>query len=1353
MPGELTRAPAVGRALNTFINNQGLPATSVNRNIFAGKDLAIPEQRQEVIDGLNKALAEKNYNSQNIEKIVNAIEKLGGTVAQTATIVPTTEVTPQDRAAVNELVADTATEVKPEVKPETPVLDATTIAQQALADIENQTETVDQTTVPLDKQDLGAPVESYSGTLADTEQTRFNVYKTPDGFVTEITRPSPIKGEPPAVSRTEHKTKKQVEAAKRKTAGTLGGLKKAPINELFNKPTYEGKALNREQRRIAERGNFRQLLSSLINTQPKEIQRILRKILSQGLTTKLVVGATAENTSGYYDAGTDTIVLNPQEGLFSGFTESTFLHEASHAALAQALNNPDLQITKDFFKFYSDIKDQMGDMYGGQDLQEFAAELIGNPEFQALLKDTRAPKAPPGKNMWTNIMEAIARFFGFRPEQSAYTKGLDFIDKILDVSQGVEPTLSDRLFLGTPAVAVKAIGDMFNAAPPFAKKVDAIKNTISNLKGKGLKRMALGVLRIDQMGKLYGVQLPGLKLLADYVLKRYARIENDIKRIVGNYREFEKINKRVPEQVEKLWKIAEQARKKEFDLLGIDKDPETGALLFDKNKLTAAQLREFQALERKYKSLDKDVQGMYRKMREDYLKSFNAYGKLILDQVTNTKTKQKLIEEFRRKISKVGYIPMVRFGDYYLSFEDPTGQHFTYSFGSIRERDLFITANKAKLTGQRKWDRSEISKGGIDAAAFPSDAFIRKLMDNIPNNPDGTPSLAKGEMWDMYLELYPESSVVHRLRKAKETGGASSDMVRVYGDTMVKWTRKLVNMEYLPQIQQEIRNIQQQGKNYKPTSDKAPSNSTINAVVDEILARKDFIESPHYSTLIAKSSIASYSLFILGNISSAIINLTAVPLLVAPLLWGQYAKSGKISFNDVNKAIITASKLAVPWGKDSWRDNPKYKNLAAKLMEFAQLEHTMQREILEGARQKTEDYNSYYARMMNLFSVPFTAAETYSRSTAAIATYDLAIAAGKTEEVAVREALDMVRDTHTSGMAAEGPRYLQNSFMGGLGRVMFTFKTFIWNSAFVTAYAMQQSLKGESAEVKSMARRQVLGIFGMSAAIGGINGLPFYGAAATFANMINALLGDDEEPFNAKDEMRAFTNEFVYKGPLNYLTNLEISNRAGIANGLLFREDPYSLEQNGYLMTAVMQALGPLGSYALNIERNFGKQWEAGNYGRALESLQPSMTRNIFKGARYTMEGARTIKGEPIDTDINGYNLFMQFFGFSPADVTSLYENRATALNFQNQVRAIKRRLIDRWYAAYTAGDFATADEARRKLDKLGLKFPGLVNKDTLSRSYKTRESQKKDLVAGVKFDNALRPIVTERFLDEFGII
>jgi len=284
---------------------------------------------------------------------------------------------------------------------------------------------------------------------------------------------------------TEEQARKQ--ASKEEAAKTTASIQAGVTDTLnrtgkkaFNKPTYQGKALNRAQRRIAEKGNFKQLLSSLINTQPKEIQRVLRKIRSQGLATKLVIGATPEGTSGYYDAATDTIFLNPQEGVFSGLTEHTFLHEATHAALAQALNNPDLQITKDFFKFYSDIKDQMGDMYGGQDLQEFAAELVGNPEFQALLKGTKAPDAPASKNLFRSIMEAIARFFGFRPQQTAYDKGLDFIDKVLDVSQGVEPTLFDRLLLGTPQSAGNALRDAIRGVPTLAgKNKERVLNTLS----------------------------------------------------------------------------------------------------------------------------------------------------------------------------------------------------------------------------------------------------------------------------------------------------------------------------------------------------------------------------------------------------------------------------------------------------------------------------------------------------------------------------------------------------------------------------------------------------------------------------------------------------------------------------------------------------------------------------------------------------------------------------------------------------------------------------------------------------------------------------------------------------------
>jgi len=50
----------------------------------------------------------------------------------------------------------------------------------------------------------------------------------------------------------------------------------------------------------------------------------------------------------------------------------------------------------------------------------------------------------------------------------------------------------------------------------------------------------------------------------------------------------------------------------------------------------------------------------------------------------------------------------------------------------------------------------------------------------------------------------------------------------------------------------------------------------------------------------------------------------------------------------------------------------------------------------------------------------------------------------------------------------------------------------------------------------------------MSATVAGVNGLPFFGAAATFANIIAALIPDDEEePFNARTWTREFVGDFV----------------------------------------------------------------------------------------------------------------------------------------------------------------------------------------------------------------------------------
>jgi hypothetical protein len=225
--------------------------------------------------------------------------------------------------------------------------------------------------------------------------------------------------------------------------------------------------------------------------------------------------------------------------------------------------------------------------------------------------------------------------------------------------------------------------------------------------------------------------------------------------------------------------------------------------------------------------------------------------------------------------------------------------------------------------------------------------------------------------------------------------------------------------------------------------------------------------------------------------------------------------------------------------------------------------------------------------------------------------------------------------------------------------------------------------------------------------------------------------------------------DFLFKGPLNYATNLEISNRVGIANGLLFREDPYSVEQNGLLMTAVMQSTGPVGSFALNLERNVPKQLERGEYLRAIESMSPSGLRNLFKTTRFAQEGARTANGQPIMEDFNGFQLALQALGFTPAELSNLYENRSAALNFQSKVRTKKQKILKQYYLGETLGDRGLKRKALADYRKFARNFPSLINEDTLARSFKSRAKSEQELLYGVKFDKNLLPDIEERFFDD----
>jgi hypothetical protein len=1301
LPGEQTRAPSVGKALNDFLKGQGLPVNAATKKAFAGRDLAVPEQRAQVATDL-RAVAERSNSAANIDAINNVIQQLEPTAAATAVedapvAGPTVEAAPVAKPAVEAAPAqETTTEPAAVETSKKPTKDD--IPQQGVQFFPN-------------------------GKITDIGIKQLAIAHTKNMRKPKALRDSGI---------TEAFNWFMNEDNASVTEANLAAYQKAVDAFTMNAPVYRGAAFSPEISQLATRGRLAPLLNKLIPSQSPEIQRILRKIGTQNLRTRIVVGATPEGTSGFYDAATDVITLNPT----SGMNEHTALHETGHASLAQALNDPNLQITKDFFKFFSDIKTQMGDAYGGQNLQEFVAELVSNPEFQALLKQIKAPQS---KTMWQTIMDSIAKFFGFRKEQSAYDKGLDFIDKLLDVSQGVEPTLTDQLFLGTPKMAMDATAKILTGTPEFvSKKADSLGNAISRISsegGGGLVSRALSALRLQDMARMAAEKFPELskklKALQAAILSRQGALEKKIKEIQDNYRVFEKIQKKFPRAVETLGTIALKARKGEYDLVGVD--PE-----FDVTKLSPEQKAEFTALANQFRSLPSEVQTMYKDMRQGYRDVFLAYKKFVLDKAKDGSQRAELETQFTRNAPAIGYMPALRFGEYFLEYTDVSSgveERVVTAFESPAQRSRFIAENRNIIKGDPlPFDKAETAT--FSPERFPPESFVSKVMDVIPQG-------QKDDVYQVLLSLYPESTYMDRMKRYKGTEGASIDVVRGYGDTMLKGVRKVNALEYLPQVQNAIDEII-----------KERGTGLSQAIRDEIIRRNNtgFMQNPSYGKMTSFFATGAYSLFLLGNASSALINTSAILLLTYPRLASRYG------FNEANKVLMSAMQEALPSFRPKnqrqeslieykWQSDPKYKALYDGLMEKAQLEHTLSREILEGSKQSTADFNSRYARFMNLLSMPFSGAEKYSRATTAIATYNLAKASGKTDAQAVEEAVNEVMDVHTSGLAAEGPSLMQHP----AGRVMFTFKSFIWNSANVIGMTMYDSVASENAATRSSARKQVLGIYAVSAALGGINGLPFFGAAATFANILEALnpFDDDDEPFNAKEEVRAATNDLLFKGPLNYLTNLEISNRVGLANGMLFREDPYSVEERGYLMTALMQATGPVGSYAFNLENAMGLLRE-GEYLRFTEAMSPSALRNILKGARYIKEGARTRSGEEIDTDINAYNLFMQVLGFSPADISNAYENRSMALNYQAKVRARRKNILDKYYIGKENGDVELMLEAREELQDLRMQYPGIASNDTLARSYRSKKAYEKDLILGLRFDKGLKDRVTERYLEDF---
>jgi hypothetical protein len=311
------------------------------------------------------------------------------------------------------------------------------------------------------------------------------------------------------------------------------------------------------------------------------------------------------------------------------------------------------------------------------------------------------------------------------------------------------------------------------------------------------------------------------------------------------------------------------------------------------------------------------------------------------------------------------------------------------------------------------------------------------------------------------------------------------------------------------------------------------------------------------------------------------------------------------------------------------------------------------------------------------------------------------------------------------------------------------FKRFAFSMYYMLFDTMMRSLPtkgatGEQLEAIKAARKQLVGVYGMSALFAGVKGLPLYWVAQLAYNMFQ---GKDDDDFDTV--MREFLGDLPFKGPVNYLTNLSIADRVGWTD-LLWREQKGS-KADASAMSQIAEAL--LGApYSIGDSLFRAKDLIAeGQYERGIEAMLPVGVRNLLKGGRYALEGANTLRGDAVG-DVSGYNAAMQVLGFAPADLMKQYEENAYMTEKAKAIRAIEKNALKHYYAAMREGDADGMLDAQTKLFDLGAKYPELgISGKTLSQSVKARERISNEMFHGVQLDRKLTPYLKQAAAEAYG--
>ena len=618
-----------------------------------------------------------------------------------------------------------------------------------------------------------------------------------------------------------------------------------------------------------------------------------------------------------------------------------------------------------------------------------------------------------------------------------------------------------------------------------------------------------------------------------------------------------------------------------------------------KYKKNPLKLAVWKAMQEDVRAVGKGGERTYNELRNSYRRQFEELRKVITKRIDSLKDKdgkpldKKAKEKFQTdvfdKIFAKGriepYFPLTREGDKWLEFgakvKDALGNETTesvyMSFKTNYERNQFIKSldgNKDIIKGSiKRYENLDAAVKG-QRGGTPDTSFINSTMELLK----GVDQDVRDEFTQLFLNALPESSfaksMVSRKNEGKGELGFDRDAEAAFRYKAYNLASQTERMRYSQDIDDVMATLIAEAKAFNEAEDNVVNLAMGKSAITELAKRASFAKNPPSDPLASSLNRVAFVGTIGFNVSSAVVNISQIPLMFVPLLGGTYG------LTNATKSIGNASKLIMGSGKtrkistmlggeadtkgmpsiDNYyqritdaNGNPILKirddlNLdAAKRKELEDLMPLVEIAAAQGQLNRSIFYDTLgvemsgrekglwdYTNAMSAFM--FHQVERFNRQVAMVSTYQLELSklrkekGGMTDaqmkDAAAELAIFKAQEMNGGAFLATAPRIAQS----GIGRVAMMYKTFGLQMYYTIMKTGKAAFSDADPEVRKQAMKSLAFVMCSSMAMAGVQGLPMIGAAFAIANL---FLDDDED--DAETIVRKGLGEGFYKGGINLL--------------------------------------------------------------------------------------------------------------------------------------------------------------------------------------------------------------------------